>query len=154
VALQSAKLDESLGELFLSNIFDQKSDQLNFIGVSHSRTDDLEDSAAASFLVNKVDQDYADVVFASDIPLFPGNNGRCCRTCLVPDMLVRKSIEHVGGGRSESAAPHRDLPFLYEMMRFRYISALARISTFLIGHLFWAQFVTFPPAYRLIPSAF
>jgi hypothetical protein len=107
VALQGAKLDETLGELFLSNIFDQTPGQQNFIGVSLSRTDDLEGSADASFLVNKVDQDYADVVFASAIPLFPGNKGRCSRTCLVPDMLVCKSIECVGGGRSESATPHQ-----------------------------------------------
>jgi hypothetical protein len=107
VALQGAKFDETLGELFLSNIFDQKPDQQNFIGVSLSRTDDLEGSADASFLINEVDQDYADVLFASAIPLFARNNGRCSRTCLVPDMLVRKSIERIGGGRSEFATPHQ-----------------------------------------------
>ncbi|KAJ7725884.1 hypothetical protein B0H14DRAFT_3620332 [Mycena olivaceomarginata] len=101
-------LDETLGKLFLLNIFDQKPDQQNLIGVSLPRMDDLEGSADASFFVNEVDQDYADVVFASAIPLFPGNNGRCSRTCHVPDMLVRKSIEHVGGGRSESATLIRD----------------------------------------------
>ncbi|KAJ7792626.1 hypothetical protein B0H14DRAFT_3499027 [Mycena olivaceomarginata] len=58
-AVQGAKLDESLGELLLSKIFDQKPDQQNFIG----------GSADASSLVNEVDQDYADVVFASAIPL-------------------------------------------------------------------------------------
>jgi hypothetical protein len=72
VALQGAKLDETLGELFLSNVFDQKQ---NFIGVLLYRTEDLEGSADASFLVNQVDQDYADVVFAPAIPLSPGNNG-------------------------------------------------------------------------------
>ncbi|KAJ7851049.1 aspartic peptidase domain-containing protein [Mycena olivaceomarginata] len=75
-ALKSAKFDETLGEPFLSNIFDQAPDQENFIGISLSRTDDLEGSADASFLINEVDQDYADVVFAPAIPLFPGNNGR------------------------------------------------------------------------------
>jgi hypothetical protein len=74
--LKSAKFDETLGEPFLSNIFDQAPDQENFIGISLSRTDDLECSADASFLINEVDQDYADVVFGPAIPLFPGNNGR------------------------------------------------------------------------------
>ncbi|KAJ7851059.1 aspartic peptidase domain-containing protein [Mycena olivaceomarginata] len=78
-ALKSAGVPETLGEPFLSNIFDQEPDQENFVGISLSRTDDLEGSADASFLINEVDQDYADVVSAPAIPLFPAfprNNGR------------------------------------------------------------------------------
>ncbi|KAJ7301103.1 hypothetical protein DFH08DRAFT_827813 [Mycena albidolilacea] len=71
VALQGAKLDETLGELFLSNVS---------IRSQTNRT-------------SSVDQDYADVVFASAIPLFPGNNGRCSRTCLVPHMYGKVLLQ-------------------------------------------------------------
>ncbi|KAF8155032.1 aspartic peptidase domain-containing protein [Mycena galopus ATCC 62051] len=74
-ALQAAGIDETVGQPFLSNLFDQTPDQQNFLAISLSRTDDLEDSADASFLINEVDQDYADVVSAPAIPLF-GNDGR------------------------------------------------------------------------------
>lgn len=47
----------------------------NFIGISLSRTDDLEDSADASFTINALDETYAAHVPAQpEIPLFPGNN--------------------------------------------------------------------------------
>ncbi|KAJ7670384.1 aspartic peptidase domain-containing protein [Mycena rosella] len=75
-ALGGANIDETRGQPFLSNIFDQTPDQQNFIGISLSRTDDLEGSADASFLINEVDSTYANVVSAPAIPLFPGNNGR------------------------------------------------------------------------------
>ncbi|KAF7363026.1 Acid protease [Mycena venus] len=74
--LKSSNLDPSPGASFLSNIFDQSPDQQNFLGVSLSRTDDLEGSADASFLINEVDPNYANVVSAPAIPLFPGTNGR------------------------------------------------------------------------------
>ncbi|KAF7338964.1 Peptidase A1 domain-containing protein [Mycena venus] len=75
-ALKAANVDETLGEPFLSNIFDQTPDQENFLSISLSRTDDLEGSSDASFLINEVDQRYAEVVSAPAISLFPGNNGR------------------------------------------------------------------------------
>ncbi|KAJ6484920.1 aspartic peptidase domain-containing protein [Mycena sanguinolenta] len=75
VALQGAGMDETAGQPFLSNVFDQTPDQQNFLAISLSRTDDLEDSADASFLINELDPDYADVVSAPAIPLF-GNDGR------------------------------------------------------------------------------
>ncbi|KAJ7727420.1 aspartic peptidase domain-containing protein [Mycena maculata] len=75
-ALAAAHLDETLGEPFLSNIFDQTPGQENFLAISLSRTGDLEGTADASFLISEIDQRYADVVFAPAIPLFPGTNGR------------------------------------------------------------------------------
>ncbi|KAJ7107853.1 aspartic peptidase domain-containing protein [Mycena epipterygia] len=57
---------------FLNNIFDQTPDQQNFIGISLSRTDDLEGSADASFTINEIDEAYAAVVNAPPLPLFPG----------------------------------------------------------------------------------
>ncbi|KAJ7736056.1 hypothetical protein DFH07DRAFT_779844 [Mycena maculata] len=51
LALRRAKLDETLGEPFLSNIFDQKPEQGNFLAISLSRTNDLEGSSDALFLI-------------------------------------------------------------------------------------------------------
>ncbi|KAJ7448339.1 aspartic peptidase domain-containing protein [Mycena latifolia] len=66
----------ALGEPFLYNIFAQTPDQNNFIGVSLSRTGDLEGSADASFTINEIDEAYAAVVKAPSLLLFPGTNGR------------------------------------------------------------------------------
>ncbi|KAJ7648195.1 aspartic peptidase domain-containing protein [Mycena polygramma] len=71
---QSKGMDPNLGETFLFNIFDQTPGQNNFIGISLSRTDDLEGSAGASFGINEVDQTYAAVSQASPVPLFPSTN--------------------------------------------------------------------------------
>lgn len=65
----------SLGQPFLFNIFDQTPLKDNFIGISLSRTDDLEGSAAASFSINEVDPAYAAVLDAPFIPLFPADSG-------------------------------------------------------------------------------
>ncbi|KAJ7662301.1 aspartic peptidase domain-containing protein, partial [Mycena rosella] len=61
---------------FLFNIFDQTPNVDNFIGISLSRTGDLEGSADASFTINELDDDYATVSSAPQLPLFPGTNGR------------------------------------------------------------------------------
>ncbi|KAJ7110929.1 aspartic peptidase domain-containing protein [Mycena epipterygia] len=62
----------SEGQPFLFNVFDQTPGQNNFIGISLSRTDDLEDSADASFAINEVDQAYAAVQQAPSLPLSSG----------------------------------------------------------------------------------
>ncbi|KAJ7185059.1 hypothetical protein C8R46DRAFT_1026873 [Mycena filopes] len=62
--------DPDLAQPFLYNIFAQTPQQDNFIGISLSRSDDLEGSADASFTINEVDQAYADVVNAPVLPLF------------------------------------------------------------------------------------
>lgn len=64
------------GQPFHFNIFDRMPNQNNFIGISLSRTADLEMSADASFTFNEVDPKYAQVLSTPRIPLFPGNNGR------------------------------------------------------------------------------
>ncbi|KAJ7441571.1 aspartic peptidase domain-containing protein [Mycena latifolia] len=74
--LSSSGWDSNLGEPFLYNIFDQTPNQNNFIGVSLSRTGDLEDSADASFTINELDELYAAVVNAPQLPLFPGTNSQ------------------------------------------------------------------------------
>ncbi|KAJ7881154.1 aspartic peptidase domain-containing protein [Mycena leptocephala] len=66
----------TLGQPFLYNVFDQNPDQDNFIGISLSRSDDLEDSADASFAINEIDAAYAAVTDAPTLPPFPGTNGR------------------------------------------------------------------------------
>ncbi|KAJ6529605.1 aspartic peptidase domain-containing protein [Mycena capillaripes] len=73
--LEARGMDPSVGETFLFNIFDQKPAQNNFLGISLSRTDDLEGSAGASFSINEVDPTYAAVTKAPVVPLFPGGNG-------------------------------------------------------------------------------
>ncbi|KAJ7153260.1 aspartic peptidase domain-containing protein [Mycena filopes] len=60
---------------FLFNIFAQTPEQNNFIGISLSRTDDLEGSADASFTINEVDETYADVLNAPVLPLFDVSPG-------------------------------------------------------------------------------
>ncbi|KAJ7085277.1 aspartic peptidase domain-containing protein [Mycena epipterygia] len=73
--LQRNGRNASLGQPFLFNIFDQTPLKDNFIGISLSRTDDLEGSAAASFSINEVDLAYAAVLDAPSIPLFPADSG-------------------------------------------------------------------------------
>ncbi|KAJ6572537.1 aspartic peptidase domain-containing protein [Mycena vulgaris] len=68
--------DPTLGQPFLFNIFDMTPAQDNFIGISLSRTEDLEGSADASFTINELDAAYAAVADAPELPLFPGDNGR------------------------------------------------------------------------------
>ncbi|KAJ7830155.1 aspartic peptidase domain-containing protein [Mycena olivaceomarginata] len=73
----SGVLGPTVGQPFLFNVFDQTPAQDNFIGISLSRTDDLEGSADASFTINELDETYAaGIVAAPAVPLFPGNNGR------------------------------------------------------------------------------
>jgi hypothetical protein len=90
VALQGAKFNETLGELFLSNIFDQNPDQQNFIGVSLSRTDSRAPRTRHSSSTR-----WAMTTRMSCLRLpsrfSPGNKGRCSRTCLVLDMLIPKA---------------------------------------------------------------
>ncbi|KAF7349856.1 Acid protease [Mycena venus] len=70
-------LGSTVGQPFLFNIFDLTPNQDNFIGISLSRTDDLEASADASFTINELDETYAERIQGVDaIPLFPGDNGR------------------------------------------------------------------------------
>ncbi|KAJ6581931.1 aspartic peptidase domain-containing protein [Mycena capillaripes] len=73
--LNASGMDPNLGEPFLFNIFDQTPEKDNSIGISLSRTDDLEGSAYASLTINEVDETYAAVVDQPKIPLFPGDNG-------------------------------------------------------------------------------
>ncbi|KAJ6534330.1 aspartic peptidase domain-containing protein [Mycena capillaripes] len=74
-ALVAEGMDPNLGKPFLFNIFDQTPNKNNFIGISLSRTDDLEGSAAASFTINEMDPSYAAAANAPSVPLFPGDNG-------------------------------------------------------------------------------
>jgi hypothetical protein len=74
-ALKANGRDPILGEPFLFNIFDQPPEQDNFIGISLSRTDDLESSADGSLTLNEIDERYAAVKYAPLIPLFPSDNG-------------------------------------------------------------------------------
>ncbi|KAJ7478399.1 aspartic peptidase domain-containing protein [Mycena latifolia] len=61
----------TLGQPFLYNVFDMTPEQDNFIGISLSRTDDLEGSASASFTINELDATYAAVADSPAVPLFP-----------------------------------------------------------------------------------
>ncbi|KAJ7919481.1 aspartic peptidase domain-containing protein [Mycena leptocephala] len=74
--LDGSNWDTTLGEPFLYNIFDQTPEQNNFIGISLSRTGDLEGSADASFIINEINEAYAKVTQAPLLPIFPGNNRR------------------------------------------------------------------------------
>ncbi|KAJ7146704.1 aspartic peptidase domain-containing protein [Mycena epipterygia] len=58
----------------------------NFLGLSISRTADLEDSASASFMINEVDEAYAEVQSAPLIPVFPG--GHSIWTVLIDEISV------------------------------------------------------------------
>ncbi|KAJ7768666.1 aspartic peptidase domain-containing protein [Mycena maculata] len=73
-ALQSQ--GRTKGQPFLFNIFDETPAQDNFIGISLSRTDDLEGSSDASFTINELDPTYASAATAPEVPLFPGGDGR------------------------------------------------------------------------------
>ncbi|KAJ7753950.1 aspartic peptidase domain-containing protein [Mycena maculata] len=75
-ALVETGHEASLGQSFLFNIFDQTPGQDNFIGISLSRTADLEGTADASLAINEYDDKYAAVADAPILPLFPGGNQR------------------------------------------------------------------------------
>ncbi|KAJ7118372.1 hypothetical protein C8R44DRAFT_878966 [Mycena epipterygia] len=51
-ALQNKGFPSTAGQPFLYNIFDQTPEFNNFIGISLSRTNDLEDTADAAFTIN------------------------------------------------------------------------------------------------------
>ncbi|KAJ6538808.1 aspartic peptidase domain-containing protein [Mycena vulgaris] len=70
--LQASGANPALGNPFLFNIFDQTPGQDNFIGISLSRTGDLEGTADATFTINELDPKYAAVANAPIIPLLPG----------------------------------------------------------------------------------
>ncbi|KAJ7177132.1 aspartic peptidase domain-containing protein [Mycena filopes] len=74
--MQKNGSDPNLARPFLYNIFSQTPQQENFIGISLSRSDDLEGSADASFTINEVDEAYADVVNAPILPLLHVNMPR------------------------------------------------------------------------------
>ncbi|KAJ6540530.1 aspartic peptidase domain-containing protein [Mycena capillaripes] len=78
------------GQPFHFNIFDARANEDNFIGISLSRTDDLETSADASFTFNEVDPKYPDILNTPRIPLFPGNNGRWS---ILVDILNNNGVE-------------------------------------------------------------
>nr|GAT52388.1 predicted protein [Mycena chlorophos] len=74
-----AELGPVAGQPFLFNIFDSMPVENNFVGMSLSRTDDLEGSADASFTVNSLDPLHAAAVSsAAPQAVFPGidANGR------------------------------------------------------------------------------
>ncbi|KAJ7851187.1 aspartic peptidase domain-containing protein [Mycena leptocephala] len=90
----------------------------HFIGISLSRTDDLEGSAAASFSINEVDPAYAAVLDAPFIPLFPADSGAWSilldgisavaimdtgtPTALIPELLVNAIYSQIPGARLEA----------------------------------------------------
>ncbi|KAJ7442006.1 aspartic peptidase domain-containing protein [Mycena latifolia] len=76
VALQSANLDPIAGQPFLFNIFDLNDDVSNFIGISLSRSGDLEGSADASFTINEIDDKYMGVFGRRPIDIFPPEKRR------------------------------------------------------------------------------
>ncbi|KAJ7182247.1 aspartic peptidase domain-containing protein [Mycena crocata] len=76
VSTISAKLNDSAhGKPFLFNVFDQTPQEDNFIGLSLSRTDDLEGSADASFTINEIDDAYSGVLYAPKIPVVQAVSG-------------------------------------------------------------------------------
>ncbi|KAJ7442367.1 aspartic peptidase domain-containing protein, partial [Mycena galericulata] len=75
-ALQKTGSSSSAGQPFLFNIFNQSPNTDNFIGISLSRTGDLEGSADASFTINEFDETYAAVANSPAIPIFPPSNAR------------------------------------------------------------------------------
>ncbi|KAJ7279160.1 aspartic peptidase domain-containing protein [Mycena rebaudengoi] len=85
-ALETAGAPSDAGQPFLFNIFDETPDQNNFIGISLSRTGDLEGSAEASFTINEYDDDYEAVSNAPQLPVFPVGGNRW--TILVDDIFV------------------------------------------------------------------
>ncbi|KAF7344141.1 Peptidase A1 domain-containing protein [Mycena venus] len=64
------------GQPFLFNVFDQQPAQNNFIAISLSRTDDLEDSAEATFTIMELEATYAAVADTTPVPLFPPDTDR------------------------------------------------------------------------------
>ncbi|KAJ7257842.1 hypothetical protein C8J57DRAFT_1234977 [Mycena rebaudengoi] len=74
-ALKSAGKPSDVGQPFLYNVFHLTPHLNNFIGISLSRTGDLEGSAEASFTINEYDDDYAAVAKAPVLPVFPPQCG-------------------------------------------------------------------------------
>ncbi|KAJ7452711.1 aspartic peptidase domain-containing protein [Mycena galericulata] len=70
--LETAGSNPTAGNPFLYNIFAQTPGQDNFIGISLSRTDDLEGTADASFTINEFDPQYTAVANAPTIPIVAG----------------------------------------------------------------------------------
>ncbi|KAJ7511197.1 aspartic peptidase domain-containing protein [Mycena galericulata] len=68
-ALEKNGSNPTDGNPFLYNVFAQTPGQDNFIGISLSRTDDLEGTADASFTINEFDPKYAAVANAPIIPV-------------------------------------------------------------------------------------
>ncbi|KAJ7476322.1 aspartic peptidase domain-containing protein [Mycena galericulata] len=68
-ALEKNGSNPTDGNPFLYNVFAQTPGQDNFIGISLSRTDDLEGTADASFTINELDPKYAAVANAPVIPV-------------------------------------------------------------------------------------
>ncbi|KAJ7505964.1 aspartic peptidase domain-containing protein [Mycena galericulata] len=70
--LENNGSNPTAGNPFLYNIFAQTPGQDNFVGISLSRTDDLEGTADASFTINELDSTYAAVAHAPTIPIVAG----------------------------------------------------------------------------------
>jgi saccharopepsin len=92
------------GQSVLHNIFDQHPNQPNFIAISLSRTDDLEDTVGGSFYISEYDPTYASVAEEPQLPQFPEGGTRW--TALLESILidgssvpVTSTIENVPPGR-------------------------------------------------------
>ncbi|KAJ7118353.1 aspartic peptidase domain-containing protein [Mycena epipterygia] len=75
-ALVAEGSNSTAGQPFLFNVFDQNPNVNNFIGISLSRTGDLEGSADASFTINEIDETYAAVLDSTPVPIFPPDKPR------------------------------------------------------------------------------
>ncbi|KAF7324210.1 Peptidase A1 domain-containing protein [Mycena kentingensis (nom. inval.)] len=65
-------LDPLAAQPFLFNIFNQKPDEVNFLGVEISRTEDLEETSQGSFTINEIDPAFADAIHnAHEVPVYP-----------------------------------------------------------------------------------
>ena len=78
------------GQSVLHNIFDQHPTAPNFMGVSLSRTDDLEDTSGGSFSIGEYDPTFAAIATEPQLPQFPVGGDRW--TTLLEGIIV--------GGRS------------------------------------------------------
>ncbi|KAF8186483.1 aspartic peptidase domain-containing protein [Mycena galopus ATCC 62051] len=74
-ALLDNNSDPTRGAPFIFNVFAQTPNQNNFIGVSLSRTDDLEGTADASLTINEVDPKYEAALNAPLLPVYPADGG-------------------------------------------------------------------------------
>jgi saccharopepsin len=103
-ALEKQGVIGPLGQPFLYNVFDETPSQNNFIGISLSRTGDLEGSAEALFTINEYDEDYEAVADAPHVPLFPGPPMSSRWSVLVDSIVVDSfplSIQSVVPGTPE-----------------------------------------------------